>query len=94
MDESVGLFLFFIAFVIIASLVGGALDGDRIKEYIESSGGTLISKEWSPFGTGWFGSRNERIYKISYLDKDNHKHEAYAKTSLFSGVYFTEDKLM
>lgn len=75
-------------------IVAGGFDGDRIEKEINARGGELISKQWSPFGKGWFGENSDRIYKVSYFDKDRNEHEAYVKTSMFSGVYFTEDKVV
>jgi hypothetical protein len=90
MDPS-AIFIIAIIAVIVIRLIAGGIDTDRVKEYIENNGGTLISKTWEPFGKGWFGEKNDRIYKVIYLDKDKNRHEAYVKTSSFSGVYFTED---
>jgi hypothetical protein len=87
------MFILIIVLFIILRLSAGFFDSDRIERYVENNGGKLVSKEWAPFGTGWFGSK-ERIYKVFYNDKDGHRHEAYVKTSLFSGVYFTEDRIV
>lgn len=75
-------------------LIAGSMDSDRIQEEIEAKGGKLISKTWSPFGKGWLGDKSDRIYEVIYMDKQANKHKAFAKTSLFSGVYFTADEII
>jgi hypothetical protein len=77
--------------IIVFRLIAGSMDSGRIREYISSSGGTLISKSWTPFGTGWMGEQNARIYQISYKDKIGNIRSATVKTSLLSGVYLTQD---
>ncbi len=72
-------------------MLSGGMDRDRIRNYIASQGGTLLECNWSPFGRGWFGSKEERIYEIAYRDRDGDMHRATCKTSMLSGVYFTED---
>jgi hypothetical protein len=90
-------FLIFIGFAFVAliiRLIAGSVDHDRVEEYISERGGRVIEKNWSPFGKGWFGSENERIYEVKYEDKDGNIHKATCKTSLFSGVYFTQDEIV
>jgi len=66
----------------------------RIRAHIEEQGGRVIRIDWSPFGRGWFGSKNERIYEVEYEDSNGYAHKAYCKTSMWSGVYWTEDKIV
>ena len=88
--------LIFIAIVvsIIIRLFAGGMDGDRVGEYIRGQGGELLDSKWSPFGRGWFGEKNDRIYEVRYRDQLGNVHEATVKTSLLSGVYFTEDRIV
>ena len=79
---------------VVISFTAGGFDADRVEMEIKAQGGELLSKEWQPFGKGWLGANNERIYKIRYLDKDGNEHEAFVKTSAFSGVYFADDKIV
>src|SRR5687767_12772414 len=79
---------------IVCWIVARAMDGDRVKEYVESRGGKLLEKNWAPFGKGWFGEKNDRIYEVRYVDKDGNEHRATCKTSLWSGVYWTEDRIV
>lgn len=69
----------------------GEMDHDRITRYVEARGGRLIDFHWVPFGPGWVGKNDDRIYEVRYLDSDGNRHHAYCKTSGWSGVYFTED---
>jgi hypothetical protein len=75
-------------------LAAGGMDHDRIREYVESRGGKLIEAGWAPFGPGWFGEKSDRIYAVRYLDRDGSEHEAHCKTSMWTGVYFTEDRIV
>lgn len=69
------------------------MDSDRVKRYIEERGGQLLKKRWTPFGKGWYGDQN-RIYAVRYLDADGNEHQASCKTSIFSGVYWTDDQIV
>jgi hypothetical protein len=82
-----------ITILILIRVAAGGFDSDRIKEEIEAKGGKLISQTWTPFGKGWFGS-HDRIYQVDYSDKDGNTHRAFVKTSMFSGVYFTDDQIV
>lgn len=90
-------FLIFIVIVVIAiffRLIAGGIDNDRVGDYISQRGGRLIEKHWAPFGRGWFGEKNDRIYEVTYIDAQGNTHQAICKTSMFSGVYFTEDRII
>jgi hypothetical protein len=84
----------FIVFGIVLRLAAGREDQVRIAQYLEERGGKLLDSKWSPFGTGWWGERGDRIYTVRYLDKDGNENEAHCKTSACSGVYFTEDRIV
>ena len=75
-------------------LLAGSMDRDRIDDYVTSRGGRVIAKHWHPLGRGWFGEKDSRIYAVRYEDADGNIHDATCKTSLFSGVYFTEDRIV
>jgi hypothetical protein len=70
-----------------------SLDKGRITDYIQERGGRIVSISWAPFGKGWFGEKEERIYEVVYYDRDGDQHFATAKTSLWTGVYWTEDRV-
>jgi hypothetical protein len=94
MDTALPIILGFIVLSIVIRLLAGGMDGDRVRTYIEQRGGRLLSSGWAPFGKGWFGEQSDRIYEVRYLDRDGNEHEATCKTSLFTGVYFTEDRIV
>jgi hypothetical protein len=75
-------------------LAAGGWDRDRIRSNIESHGGKLLNTKWDPFGPGWFGEKSDRIYQVRYVDSDGAEHVAHCKTSLTTGVYFTEDRAL
>lgn len=83
-----------IVVAVVIRLAAGGLDHDRIREYVEGRGGRVVDANWAPFGPGWFGEKSDRIYRVRYLDRDGHEHEAHCKTSLWTGVYFTEDRIV
>jgi hypothetical protein len=80
--------------VILFRVIAGSMDHARLRDYVESRGGEIIDSSWAPFGPGWFGGNRERIYLVRYFDRDRNEHEAYAKTNMWSGVYFTEDRVV
>lgn len=92
--EAVGIILAFIMIALFFRVVAGTFDGDRVEEYIKGRGWQLLDKSWDPFGPGWFGEKDSRIYRILYRDQDGSVHEAHVKTSMFSGVYLTEDRII
>ena len=69
------------------------LDDGRIKDYIQQRGGRVVSIHWAPFGKGWFGEKNDRIYEVVYYDEKGDQHFATCKTSMTGGVYWTEDRV-
>jgi hypothetical protein len=90
-------FLLIPAAIVVALLfrfAAGSMDRDRVRQYVAQRGGEFISADWAPFGPGWFGEKSDRIYQVRYLDQDGNEHEAYAKTSMWTGVYFTEDRIV
>ena len=80
-----------IALAICFRLIAGSMNHKRIRQYIESLGGHVENIKWKPFGPGWFGEKSQVIYRVLYVDSQGAHHDAYCKTSLFTGVYFTED---
>ena len=92
--EAVGVVILFVVLAIIFRVVAGGMDSDRVGSYIREQGGVLLDKRWAPFGKGWVGEKDARIYRVRYRDRDGHIHEATVKTSMWSGVYFTEDRIV
>lgn len=83
-----------LAFALAVRLLAGLLDHWRIGNYIRQRGGDLTVCRWWPFGPGWLGEKRDRIYYVVYADGQGHEHRAYCKTSLLTGVYFTQDRLI
>jgi hypothetical protein len=83
-----------IVLVVFFRLVAGSMDHGRIREYVASQGGRVVEIHWAPFGRGWFGEQSDRIYEIRYVDRDGNIRAATCKTSLFTGVYLTEDHIV
>lgn len=83
-----------IVLAIVIRLAAGGMDRDRIEQYVRDRGGKVLDSNWDPFGPGWFGEKSDRIYGVRYLDRDGNEHEAHCKTSMWTGVYFTEDRIV
>ena len=82
-----------ILLIIAIRLMAGTIDGARVERYMDERGWTLVERRWEPFGPGWTGERDSRIYRIAYRDEHGRLHRAHVKTALFSGVYLTDDCL-
>lgn len=92
--ELLGIILLVVAAAITIRLIAGSMDGERIASYLSERGGKLRKKHWAPFGKGWFGEKNDRIYEVEYENRDGEIRRATVKTSLFSGVYLTGDRIV
>lgn len=77
-----------------ARLIAGGFDGDRVEAYVRKRGWELVDRSWDPFGPGWFGEKDSRFYQIVYRDERGDLHRAHVKTSMFSGVYLTNDEVV
>ena len=76
---------------IVLRAISGQMDRERIREYLREEGGEALHIAWTPFGPGWFGSRSERIYEVTYRTPGGAVQKATCKTSLLSGVYWTQE---
>ncbi len=92
--EPVGLFVVFIVLALAFRLLAGGLDGSRVEDYVRQQGWELVDRSWDPFGPGWFGEKDSRIYQIVYRDQRGDLHRAHVKTSMLSGVYLTRDQIV
>lgn len=94
MDGGLGLLLLLVGIAIVFRLMAGGLDGDRIEAYLRERGCKVLDRSWAPFGKGWFGEKSDRIYEVVYRDRHGATRRATVKTSMFTGVYLTEDRLV
>lgn len=92
--DPVVIFAGFVILAIVVRLIAGSFDGDRVEKYIRDMGGELIDKSWDPLGPGWAGEKDSRIYEIVYRDRGGQMHRAHVKTSMMSGVYLTNDRII
>jgi hypothetical protein len=83
-----------VALVVAAWLIARSLDVGRIDAYLRGRGCRLLQFRWTPFGKGWLGEGSERIYAVRFRDRDGAVHAATIKTSLLTGVYFTDDRVV
>jgi|RhiMetdeSRZDD1v2_1073273.scaffolds.fasta_scaffold305238_5 hypothetical protein len=86
-------FLWMVPAIVVARIVIDRLDRQRIREYVRQHGGVVVSISWAPFGEGWFGSRNERVYHVRYRTAEGKTTSATCKTGLWSGVYWTGESI-
>ncbi|MCI0589287.1 MAG: hypothetical protein L0323_20925 [Planctomycetes bacterium] len=91
--DPVALVLVFVVLAVLIRVAAGSFDKERIERYVEERGGRVISISWAPVGKGWFGERNDRLYEVVYYDRKGDQRFATCKTSLFSGVYWTDDRV-
>lgn len=65
-------------------------DRQRIRKDVDARGGRVLDITWKPFGRGWFGEKNDRVYLVDWEDAARAAHRSWCKTSMFSGVFWTE----
>lgn len=92
--DPVTVFIGLLVVAVVIRLLAGSFDEDRVSSYLRSKGLELVDKSWDPFGPGWFGEDDSRIYKIIYRDRSGRLHRAHVKTSMLSGVYLTNDEVV
>jgi len=66
------------------------LDKRRVRDAIKAKGGSAINITWEILGPGWIGEGWERIYHVTYLDRDGNRHSRYCKTSMLTGVWWLD----
>jgi len=62
METYAGFVVFAIVVSLVIRLMAGGLDGDRVERYVRDQGWELVDRSWDPFGPGWFGEKDSRIY--------------------------------
>lgn len=90
------IFLLFsiICLIVVIILLCASFDRERIEKYLRSKNCQLIDSKWDPLGPGYGGRGRERIYKIVYHDIERRTHYSHVETSAWSGVYFTNDRIV
>ena len=81
----------FLGFVLLIRLTAGSQDHERIRRHLQERGYEPLDVVWEPFGRGWWGEKNDRIYSVRYRDPDGNEHQAWCKTSMWGGVFLSED---
>ena len=66
--------LLFVLFAVAIWFATFSMDRQRIANYVEERGGRIISIDWAPFGRGWFGEKNDRIFEVVYYDNAGNQH--------------------
>src|SRR4051812_40073078 len=87
------LLLIGVVITVLMWVLASSSDRNRIAKYIHERGGRIVSIAYAPFGRGWFGEKNDRIYEVVYYDSEGNQHFASCKTSMWSEVYWTEDRI-
>ncbi len=88
--------LFFVigaTLVVVARIMVGKWDKERIRRQITFRGDRVLDIEWTPFGPGYHPRDVARIYRVRYIDRAGQEQTVHCKTSLGTGVYFAEDEL-
>lgn len=94
MDSNVPFIIFAITVPLLLRFMADRWDRSRIATYVQERGGEVLDTAWQPFGRGWFGERGDRIYEVTYRSRAGATHVASCKTSMFSGVYFSEEHVI
>lgn len=83
-----------LAVIIFIRLKAVSMDEERMKAYFQERGGKLIHSDRDEDAQSLLGKPKFRIHWIRYEDRDGNLHVARCKTSMFSGVYLTDDKII
>lgn len=75
------------------------LDKERVREYIEDNGHSVLSIHWTLFGHGWLSESSKegggnRIYEVEYRDVYGNTHHVWCKTAMLSGVFLSNDRIV
>jgi hypothetical protein len=74
--------------IVLIPYVLGKYDRERIREQVESTGGTVIDIDHAWFG----GGRNLRQYRVTYKTRDGKRHTEKCVTSMMRGVHWLSDR--
>lgn len=78
--------------VVVLRVLADRWDRERIRRDVDARGGRVLDITWKPFGRGWFGEKSDRVYLVDWEDAARAAHRSWCKTSMFSGVFWTEDE--
>jgi hypothetical protein len=87
----VGVVFAVLALIVAMRVLADRLDRERIREDVGERGGLVQDITWRPFGRGWFGEKSDRIYEVAWTDAHGAGHVSWCKTSLWTGVYWSEN---
>ncbi|MGX8794829.1 hypothetical protein ACR6HW_01865 [Fusibacter sp. JL298sf-3] len=91
------MFIYLLAFGVAIGFAGVYLvlsisrDKKRIRRHFIHKGYESIEIEWAPFGPGFLGDSDNRIYHVGYTEEGVY-HSKYVKTNLGAAVYYTDEK--
>src|SRR5262245_53306239 len=80
-----------LAVVVVLRVFADRLDRRRIEADVAARDGVVLDITWKPFGRGWFGEKSDRVYLVEWTDRTHVTRTSWCKTSLFTGVYWTDD---
>src|SRR5882762_2410533 len=80
-----------IAIALVVSKYFACLDHQRIREHVESSGGTVLNIVRN-LQSGWRRSR-DRAYDVRYKTRHDVTLTATCRTGVFSGIYWVSNML-
>ncbi|MDB6025266.1 MAG: hypothetical protein JWM68_1489 [Verrucomicrobiales bacterium] len=92
--EVLWIFVPLVGLAVVIRLMAGNQDDARIRQEIERKGGSVIKILWNPLGPGWFGDKNNRLYEVTYRDRNGQTIVANCKTNMFSGVYWSDPRVL
>ena len=84
--------LLLLVFVALQIWLTARWDRQRIRKYIASRGGEVLSIKYRQFGKGWRAHDNTRAYAIQYVNSERIPHRVICRTAWLGGVFFTDDE--
>ena len=87
--------VFILGMVFLAALVRILCDrADRRRIHSEAAKlrREVLDISWEFFGRGWFGEKNDRIYRVTVRGRKGRDQVYSCKTSMFSGVYWHSEE--
>ena len=88
--EAIWIIVPFVAFAVVIRMLAGNQDDARIRQEIERKGGAVIKIIWNPLGPEWLSRSADRLYEVTYRNRNGQTITANCKTSMFTGVYWAD----